>query len=77
MLGIAEDNMDKWDNQYSGKVHKCWQKVMKHWLKGAGAHSDQYPPTWDGLYTLLRNAKYSKVAEQLEEAVRAVKLSPV
>ena len=40
---------------------------MEHWLNGAG--KDCYPPTWEGLYTLLEDAQCSQVAEELKKAV--------
>ena len=65
--------MDAWDEQYSQKAQKCWQKVMRHWLKGAGDFTDQYPKTWEGLYSLLINVNCSNVAEELEEVVKILK----
>lgn len=40
---------------------------MEYWLNGVG--KDRYPPTWEGLYVLLEDAKLSQVAEELKKAV--------
>lgn len=73
VLGVSEKNLDAWEEQYSKKAHKCWQKVMKYWLKGAGDSSEEFPPTWEGLYSLLGAMQFDEVAKQLEEAVESVK----
>lgn len=73
ILGISTKNLDAWDEQYSSKANKCWQKVMKYWLKGAGNSGIEYPPTWEGLYTLLEIAECDEIAKQLEQAVESVK----
>ena len=67
-LKIAGSSLDKWEEEYS-KVHKRWQKVMKHWLRGKGGN--KYPPKWEGLYTLLQTLEYHEVASQLQAAVKS------
>ena len=41
---------------------------MECWLKG---ESDEYPATWEGLYTLLEDMEFSQVSKELMEAVMA------
>lgn len=72
LLEISDSHMDAWEEQYSQKAHKCWQKVMHHWLKGTGGFIDQYPDTWKGLYALLRDVNCSDVAEELEEVIKTL-----
>lgn len=70
-LGITQNILDAWESEYSNKARKCWQKVMRHWLKGkCGA---LYPSTWEGLYSLLKDLEYGEVARKLEDAVKAAK----
>lgn len=67
LLGITQNQLDVWEKQYCGNANMCWTKVMAYWLNGGS--KDQYPPTWDGLYTLLEDAEYSQVAEELKKVV--------
>ena len=39
---------------------------MEHWLTG---ESVDYPPTWEGMYTMLEDAELAQVAMSLKEAV--------
>ena len=46
-------------------------RVMQAWLQGRG--EKEYPPTWEGLYKLLRDVRKEAVVPVLREAVdRAV-----
>ena len=40
---------------------------MEKWIRGI--ISDEYPPTWEGLYELLDDAKFSEVSKELRKAV--------
>ena len=67
LLGITQNQLEVWEQQYSGNAQNCWRKVMEHWLNGGA--KDKYPPTWDGLYDLLEDARCSQVAEELKRTV--------
>ena len=71
-IGLTPDRMDGWFTEESRDAERCWEKVMQTWLDGQGQR--EYPPTWEGLYGLLRDVrKEGVVLEQLKEAVdRAV-----
>ena len=68
-LGLTMSQLDAWDDQYRGSAGVCWNKLMAHWLDEGG--TSDYPPTWEGLYTLLQDGEYSKTASQLRRAVTA------
>ena len=55
------------EQQYRGVGDDCWDHVMQHWMDGG---SKSYPPTWQGLYSLLKDAGFAAVANELEEAVK-------
>lgn len=67
LLGISQNQLRAWEEQYRGNANMCWTKVMEYWLNGVG--KDSYPPTWEGLYMLLEDAEYSQIAEELKRAV--------
>ena len=52
---------------------RCWERVMEAWLE-EGRGQRLYPPTWEGLYKLLRDVQKAGVnIPALKEAVdRAV-----
>ena len=70
-ISLTQDRMDSWFTE-SRDAERCWEKVMQTWLDGRGQR--EYPPTWEGLYGLLRDVqKEGVVLDQLKEAVdRAV-----
>jgi hypothetical protein len=67
LLGITQNQLGTWEEQYCGDINTCWTKIMECWLNGIGRN--RYPPTWEGLYELLDDAQYSQVAEELKNAV--------
>ena len=70
-LNLTEDTLDGWHTEALAVVRRCWEKVMQAWLGGQGQR--EYPPTWEGLYKLLRDVKKEAVVPVLREAVdRAV-----
>ena len=66
LLGLT-DLLTSWEKEYQNDASRCWTKVMTHWLNGGGG--DDYPPTWEGLYTLLEDVQCVQVAKELREAV--------
>ena len=69
-LNLTENMMEGWwlDTRVT---ERCWRKVMQAWLDGRGQR--EYPPTWEGLYKLLRDVRKEAVVPVLREAVdRAV-----
>ena len=72
LLGLDCNELDELRLDYPGQTAACWNKVMDHWRKGNSA----YPPTWDGLYSLLDDMEYSEYAIELKKAVsRAIEPS--
>lgn len=70
ILGLKTNLLDEFEEQHHGNVKTCWTKVMECWLNGDGGDfEDEYPATWEGLYTLLDDAQRSTVSGQLKEAV--------
>ena len=68
-LGITNSVLEGLNKQYLGECSTCWNEVMDKWLNGV---SEEYPVTWEGLYSLLADTKYPTVAKELEEAVNRV-----
>ena len=66
LLGLTPSQLNAINGQYRGDAGLCWNEVMDHWLDGGSAH---YPPTWEGLYTLLEDMELAHVAADLKEAV--------
>ena len=68
ILGLTGNQLDVLADQYRGDSNMCWAKVMECWLSGS-CKRDDYPVTWEGVYTLLNDAEYSVIAEELRMAV--------
>ena len=66
LLGLEPNQLDALKLDNPGQTAMCWNIVMEHWRKG---DSVQYPPTWEGLYTLLEDMEFSRFADELKEAV--------
>lgn len=69
LLGLELNKLDGIDSDYRGVSSSCWNRVMEHWLNGGG--EPEYLPTWEGLYTLLRDIEHPNVARDLKKAVDA------
>ena len=67
LLNITTNQLNVWEDQYRGDANMCWARVMEEWLNGS--RETDYPVTWEGLYSLLNDAEYSKVAVELRRAV--------
>ena len=65
LLGLA-GQLTSWESEYR---IRCLTKVMTRWLDGGGG--GDYPPTWEGLYTLLEDVECVQVTKELKEAVAA------
>ena len=66
ILRLAENQLEKWEDQYRGDANMCWARVMEEWLNQC---SEDYPASWEGLYTLMDDAEFSQVTEELRKAV--------
>ena len=64
LLGMDLDELRAWKSE---SASWCWNKVMKQWLSQGG--TQDYPATWEGLYSLLKVTGFSDIAQQLEKAV--------
>ena len=73
MLGITMNKLKGWDRQHFRDVTMCWGELMEHWKNSGG--TSNYPPSWDGLYKLLCDIQYSKIAENMKKAVNQVQNS--
>ena len=69
-LELTVNQLDGWESEYRGAVSRCWNKVMEHWLDEGGVTED-YPATWEGLYTLLEDVQCTQVAEELKNALES------
>ena len=47
---------------------KCWIEVMDSWLTRGGTAS--YPASWEGLFKLLKDVRYERVAGDMKAAVQ-------
>ncbi len=68
LLNLTVNTLDSWDIEYRGNISNCWNKVMEHWLNGNHLN---YPPTWEGLYELLKHINCGQVAADLKIAVNS------
>ena len=68
-LGFEQNQLDVWKHESLGDLTACWLKVMQEWLTGKSMQD--YPITWEGLYTLLKDCDHSQIAIELEKAVNA------
>lgn len=68
ILDLTLNQLDAMDSRYRGDAELCWNKVMEHWLKG---ECTRYPPSWEGLYSLLMDMDYGEYVTILKKAVSA------
>ena len=68
LLGLT-DELTTWEKEHQRDAGRCWTEVMTYWLNGGGGND--YPPTWEGLYTLLEDVKCVQIAKELRQAVAA------
>ena len=67
LLGINMNQLQALDDKHRGNAKNIWNEVMSYWL--TGEKSWNYPVTWEGLYTLLKDIDVPRIAEDLKEAV--------
>ena len=67
ILCLEHDMLESWEVQYQRDAPTCLKKVLKYWLDEGGVKD--YPPTWEGLYNLLVDVKYSVVAKELKNVL--------
>lgn len=68
-LGTSMNMLNGWETQENRNAVTCWELVMDRWLTQGG--TDNYPATWAGLHTLLKDHKFVSTAGKLKEAVAA------
>ncbi len=66
-LNMTLNDLEALEREHRGNARDIWNRVMDHWLAGRGGCD--YPASWEGLYTLLRDLDLSEVANELEKAV--------
>ncbi len=71
LLGLHANQLDGWKMESLGTVATCWNKVMAFWLEegGGGGGAQDYPATWEGLYSLLEDLNLREIAKELEMKV--------
>ena len=69
LLGIHTNVQESWEEECHWNSKRCWNKVMDHWLTVGGP--EDYPNTWEGLYTLLDDVECTEVAKDIKEIVIA------
>ena len=65
-LGMILNDLEALEREYTN-AKDLMNKVIDHWLAGKAACD--YPVTWEGLYSLLRDIELSETANQLEKAI--------
>ena len=65
-LGFTLNVLEGWEEEYHHKASRCWMKVMDSWLEKS---SCEYPVTWEGLCTLLRDMGLPDVSQELIQAL--------
>ena len=66
-LGQAPNLLKGWHKKHHGNAIQIWKEVMEHWLCSGG--TQDYPATWEGLYSLLDDLRLSTVTAELRLAV--------
>ena len=64
LLGFSLNQLDVWNTQHAADANKCWIRVMDQWLSKGG--SLDYPATWVGLCSLLKDMGFSNIAQKLK-----------
>ena len=67
ILKLTTNQLNVWEDQYRGDANMCWARVMEQWLNGSS--EADYPVTWKGLYSMLDDAEFSQIAQELRVAV--------
>lgn len=70
LLGKNANQLDAIDTACLKVASECWCRVMTDWLENNG--TPNYPASWKGLFTLLRDVGKYKVAKELESALFSV-----
>ena len=69
LLGFEMAELKSLDLQHRGDATACWMEVMERLLNG-GCVANSYPPTWEGVCTLLKDIECASVADQLKRALQ-------
>ena len=67
LLNVTLNDLEALEQEHRGNAKNIWNRVMDHWLAGKGGYD--YPASWEGLYTLLKDLDFSEVSDELEKAV--------
>ena len=66
-IGLEHNTWVGIEKHHRGDQERCWQEVMQKWLDGQG--QENYPTSWEGLYSLLNDIGSSQVAKKLKDAI--------
>ena len=69
-----ENELEGWEDDFRGKVRRCWCTVMSKWLDNDG--TGEYPATWGGVVSVLEDVKLWKVARELERVLKSAIVHP-
>ena len=65
LVGIGLPQVESYRQQsFMNTTHTCYL-ILDKWISKNG-HPPQYPLTWKGLYNILCDMQYNKVAEKLK-----------
>ena len=67
LLDQSLDQLNHWDSKHRGNSLNIWKEMMDHWLTAEG--TEDYPATWEGLYSLLDDLDLPSIAAELRHAV--------
>jgi hypothetical protein len=65
LLEIEHSLLTSWEMTYRNPV-ECIDPVLNHWFE---RKPDDYPVSWDGLKTLLKDVELYQVATELDNAL--------
>ena len=65
-IDLTPNTLDNWFLETNRSTERCFERVMQAWLD---KNLQTYAPTWEGLYSLLRDVEKPVAAEDLKEAV--------
>jgi len=73
LLDISRNQLRGWEMKNLGNSVPCMEDVLETWL--SGECTSDYPVSWEGLYTLLKDGKKSAIADNLRNAVSKCSVS--
>lgn len=69
LINIESNMLDEYWKESQSTATRCWEKVMQAWMNGQG--QEDYPITWEGLYSILTDVHSANIAQDLRKAVES------